>query len=91
MIQLSKTFRSISKGKDYITAEALYSLLKEEGYAEQVYSAVEMVSLVDQGRKGYVTEKDFKDFFSDKNYVDEEKIPPLTQQMLQDRKWVERI
>jgi hypothetical protein len=50
-----------------------------------------MVALVDEGRKGYLTRREFMRFFSNKHYEDEEKIPPLTQEMAQNRKWVKAI
>jgi hypothetical protein len=37
--------------------EDLYVILKEEGYSECLYSAVDMIALVDEGRKGYITKK----------------------------------
>lgn len=30
-------------------------------------------------------------FFSNKNYVDEEKVPPLTEELIQNREWVKAI
>jgi hypothetical protein len=32
-------------------------ILKEEGYQDSLYSAIDMVALVDEGRKGYLTKK----------------------------------
>jgi len=66
-------------------------LLQDEGYSDNLYSAVEMIALVDENRKGYVTKKDFMFFFSNKSYIDEEKIPVLPQKMKENREWVKEI
>ena len=50
-----------------------------------------MIALVDEERKGYLNKKEFINYFSSKNYVDEEKTPQLTPQMIQDQKWVKAI
>ena len=50
-----------------------------------------MIALVDESRKGYLTKDEFFNFFLNKKYEDEEKIPPLTKEMVQDKKWVKAI
>ena len=90
-IELEKIFDAIAQGKGKITVDDLYLILREEGYQDTLYSAVDMIALVDEGRKGYLTKKEFMAFFSNKTYVDEEKIPPLSEQMNQQRKWVKSI
>jgi hypothetical protein len=57
LTQLPRIFKTISKGSDFINCESLYSLLREEGYGDNLYAAVEMIALVDQSRKGFVTEQ----------------------------------
>lgn len=49
---------------------------------------MEMIALVDHQRKGYITEKEFINYFSDKNYGDEEKVPPLSEEMERRKRWV---
>jgi hypothetical protein len=50
-----------------------------------------MIALVDDQRKGFITEKEFISYFTDKNYFDEEQIPPLSEEMQRKKKWVEAI
>ena len=90
-MQLEKTFNAISQGKEEIVVDDLYVILKEEGYNDCLYSAVDMIALVDETRKGYITRKQFMKYFSNKVYVDEEKIPPLTPEMIQRKKWMKYI
>ena len=71
--------------------EQLYSLLREEGYAACLYNAVEMIAMVDGGRKGYLKEEEFVEFFSQGGYAEDEKVPKLTSEMRQDRLWAKRI
>ena len=78
-IELDKIFDAIAQGKGKITVEDLYLILREEGYQDTLFSAVDMVALVDEGRKGYLTKKEFMAYFSSKTYVDEEKVPPLSE------------
>ena len=74
-----------------ILVDDLYVILKEEGYNECMYSAVDMIALVDDGRKGYITRKEFMRFFSNKMYIDEEKVPPLTPEMMEKKKWMKYL
>lgn len=50
-----------------------------------------MIALVDKSRKGYVTLAEFVPYFTDRNYVDEEKLPKLPPHMENRRKWVQAI